>query len=221
MRENRYSDDDSLPELPDDLSQFAESLASFRPRSMDLNRDQLMFEAGMAAGRGETVITANSFRRTVRAWQSAALILTAVSAGLGTMVAFRPEAESRIVIEEREKPAIHPDSSPAPTETVAGAVTIRTTVPNQESDVVESPSGDLAETNQRSPQAFEGLQLRQHLIAQAFEVQFGADRPPKEVDAPNDSTDRSSTNPPLTPRSLLLGDRSRNRINLLIGESQL
>ncbi len=224
MQEDCSPKSDAVPELPDDLNAFARQLASFEARSIAVNRDQLMFEAGQAAARIERPTAGSASGRTLRLWQSAALMLAAVSAGLGTTVAFRPEPETRVVFVEHDQPQnqfnelLPLTNGQAPLATARDSQTPATV---RETSRVVTPGASAPDSMVSNLHASEALHARQSFIDHFLDSDFGSDRSSAETDAPSTFADLSPSEPPLTSRSLMMGDKSRIWINRLIEEPKL
>ena len=211
---------ESLPELPGDLNDFAATLGSFKATPFAVNRDQMLFEAGRAAARNEQIRTGSTSRRVLRIWQSAALMLTAVSAGLGSIVVFHQDPETRVVFVERELPRMSTDSLPETPRIEGAPVLAEQQPPVSVQALAERPREDLTDSNTPISHAYERLRSRQILIAEAFKTRLGSEGPPDPAGIAA-STEPYTRESRLTPRSLMLGEQSRIWMNRLIEEPQL
>ena len=218
MQQDPFSE--SLPELPDDLNDFAATLGSFKATPVAVNRDQMMFEAGRAAARNEQLLSGSTSRRALRIWQSAALMLTAVSAGLGSIVVFHQDPEPRVVFVERELPRLATDSLPEDPRVAGAPVLAEQQAAVSVQTLPARPHQELADSNAPISHAYERLRSRQMLIAKAFNTRLGSEGPPGPAGAAA-STEPSTRESRLTPRSLMLGEQSRIWMNRLIEEPQL
>jgi hypothetical protein len=212
---------DQPPESPDEMNDFIEQLASFEAHSMTVNRDQLMFQAGQLAARAERRAEAASARRTLRVWQSAALVLCAFSLGLGTSLVLRPEPQPRIVVADTDRPHEGTNKDPlvaadagaanAPTSTLSRSL--------QEKTVIEKSGG----TDSATPAAhvIEGLHTRLALVEQMIDVISSPDRTTATAEETLALAHHRTPEPILSHRSLLQGEGSRILINRLIEEPSL
>ena len=222
MRETHAPPDDPFPELPDDLNNFAKHLAEFKPRTVNVDRDQLLFQAGMAAAWQERLQAPAASVKALRFWKSAALMLTAVSAGLTTTIAVRPAPQPQVVVIERDltTPVAVPSVSLAADEesptSLSPEVNVPQQIPNQTS--VPDSNPDLWESHQ---QLSGGLRTRKDLIAQIAQTGIAPKAPPAVTDDAASTLFATPSQPPLTTRSLMLSVRSKDWINHLIEEPQL
>lgn len=214
--------DNEFPELPDDLNRFAERLAQFRPRTVSSDRDQLIYQAGIAAAGQERLATPSPILRELRLWKSVALLLTAVSAGLATTLAVRPIPQPRVVLIEKDGSGATAERSvsPAANPTTLNDPANDTNVPS-ESPHSSSRREVVTDSWESHQQFVEGFRTRRNLIAQI--AQTGT--PPeaqRETTAGGESPlPARPSQPPLTGRSLMMSVRSNNWINRLIEEPQL
>lgn len=209
MREDS-SPDPGVPELPDDLKTFARQLETFGARSKSIDREQLMFEAGRTIARDEFHLAAASSRRTLRLWQSAALVFCAVSVGMGTTMMLRPEAESRAIM-------AHRDAAPVPVDQSLE----RTTNEPESNAVVQAATPVPEVVSVESPHASGSLHARQLLVDRLLESDSRSVLAVTESDSSSTVTNLTSSLQPLTPRSLMMGEKSRIWMNRLIEEPKL
>jgi hypothetical protein len=76
-----------MSEEPTDLSAFTQKLAEVRPDAGQLQRDAILFAAGVAAG-----------RRSGH-WPKIAVSMAVLAAGLGATLLFRPPTEVKVEVE--------------------------------------------------------------------------------------------------------------------------
>jgi hypothetical protein len=117
-----------------DLSAFTQSLAEVRPNVGQLQRDAILFAAGVAAG------------RRGRFWPGFAAAMSLLAAGLGATLVFRPpttvEVERIVVVQvATPQPAPGPDTAPK--------------IDGENQPVIVDPSG---------PDWSEGLRQRESLL---------------------------------------------------------
>lgn len=75
------------PRLNDDLNSLAAALSSLTPRASRINRDQLMFEAGRAAGLAER----SAVRTMIRFWQASTTVAAVAAACLVVLLVTRTQ----------------------------------------------------------------------------------------------------------------------------------
>ena len=201
---------DQTPELPDELKDFVKELASFEAYSATVNHDQLMFQAGQAAARTELLAGALSIRRTLRIWQTAALVLFASSLSLGTSLALRPERQTAPLITKSVGPQMAPEES---SDRVINQPSANEKRGTQNSDRFDSGTPT-------SP-AIDGLPNRFALVNWMNDVISSPESTHSTTQENRALVNQSSHTLTLSHRSLLNGEQSRNLINRLIEEPNL
>ena len=96
-----------MSEEPTDLTAFTQHLAGVRPNAGQLQRDAILFAAGVAAGRRSSH------------WPKVAVCMAVLAAGLGATLLFRLPTEVRVEVERvvlvqvpMPQPAPAPQSAP-------------------------------------------------------------------------------------------------------------
>ena len=222
MRETQSPPDDDFPQLPDDLNNFATRLAEFKPQTASVDRDQLLFQAGMAAARQERLRVPAASVKALQFWKAAALVLTAVSAGLTTTIAVRPAPQPQVVVIERDltKTAVVPSVSVAANEEYPSSLEPDSDV-SQETPHQPSVHEFAVDSRESHQKLIEGLRTRQDLIAQIAQTGIAPEVARAATDDAGPSLFARPAQPPLTTRSLMLSVRSKDWINHLIEEPQL
>jgi len=193
---------------------FESQLTAFQPKSVAVNRDQLMFDAGLAAARAEILTSSVSQRRSLRLWQSVTAALMLVSSGLGTAMLTRSEPETRIVYIERERLnstaeiPFHSDST-----TAQEAIGIATSAKNQNETIRDLEIGSLRE--------LEIVHARNIALAQVLKPDSTSkiSKPASHLEMQVERL--LPTQPLLSPSALMMNQKSRNWINRLIEEPTL
>ena len=222
MQHNQPSEKESIPELPDELSAFASRLASFEAKSVSVNRDQLMFEAGQAAAHGERQAAALAFRRTLRIWQSAAVVLAVVTFGFG-VAAIRPDQEPRIVVVARERPADRTNSitEHERSESTEDRPASQPEIAVRESAIDDSHVGTVADSQMANSAALKEFRSRRMLIAQLLETSTQPTWFAADPETQSGFTDVNSSAFGLSSQSIPKLEKSRMWINRLIKEPSL
>jgi hypothetical protein len=204
--------DDSYPELSDELDRFAMQLGLLKARAEIMPRDQIMYEAGLSAARAESRTESLSNRRAVLIWRSAALVLLASSIGLGFSRIHRPDPPDPSSIAARQE-------SPVETESLTSDFTESAVVSEKESEVRQSALkiNTFDETSilgSHAVPAVTVLSSRRALVEQMMNGRSDSDEfPSRPV-----FTSVGNSEPVLSPRSLLLGNNSRSRLLQFVEE---
>jgi hypothetical protein len=103
------------PELTPELQALEGKLARMAPAAVRFDRDRLMFEAGMAAGRGGAEPSPSPSLRgrgKVWVWRGATALMTAASLLLATMLVWQRQ-EFDVALREAKRPAVVPQLASA------------------------------------------------------------------------------------------------------------
>jgi hypothetical protein len=182
-----------------DLEAFAARLGTFKPRSISLNRDAILFAAGQASC--EPVKPQKQQFRGYRAWQGATVAMSLLSFTLGSMLIRQPAVEPQIIIVERQPTRVTDQVDMRPATDVAASP----------SNVASQPAAVTALNEAEDAQLAEAWKARREMIAASdgLERQLATASPPREA--------RDSQERPLT-RSSLLGDQSQETIQRWLKE---
>lgn len=209
-------------QLPDDMKAFSSQLESFSARSVSVNRDRLMFEAGQAAARCELSSRSIATRRTIRMWQSAALVLAAVSMGLGTTLVSRPEPAGRFVAIDLPQPGgqSHDTGEHESESQSTSANGLQATLPVQRNPEIETRNDSISERPIVTSTRLDELRSRQSVIDQLIESSSRPGGGASKVQV-NSTFAAATPHPILSSRLLMAGEKSRIWINNLIEEPSL
>ncbi|HEX4414822.1 MAG TPA: hypothetical protein VH107_14400 [Lacipirellulaceae bacterium] len=103
------------PELTPELQALEGKLARLSPAAVRLDRDRLMFEAGMGAGRAASEPSPSPSlkgQRNVWVWRGGAALMTAASLVLATMLVWQRQ-EFDVALREAKQPAVAPQLASA------------------------------------------------------------------------------------------------------------
>ena len=220
MRQDQPSESDFHSKLSEDLNSFVSQLSHFQAKSLVSDHDQLMFEAGRNAARAESLSSSKSVSRTVRIWQTAALVLFGVSAGLGTFIGLRSEPQVQTVVVDHNERVKHLDESTDRNVVVAskGDETSNAVESDRINQIRENRKVDLAESKTRIG---EGLRERRMQIDDAYASVNGSNRRSSFDGALPAYKEMGSREPEWNSRMLLRGEKSQEFINHLTEESSL
>lgn len=98
MSQSSQFNDETIPELPEELDLFAKQLGQFKPKEQPGAREELFFKAGQEAARAELATTIRRYQRITRMWQTAASVLLVASIGLGVTVATWHESPDVLLV---------------------------------------------------------------------------------------------------------------------------
>jgi hypothetical protein len=237
MRDQESFETDQPAELSDELNQFARRLYGFQPSSSSLDREQLMFEAGRAAALAEinrtvatpdgTRMTRSASMRVLRFWQTAALLMAAVSLSFATSAVLRGNPEPRLIVVERNAPVSQLTVAASDVQLVrkqpnlaekTTAVKIAVSAGGANSTVANSTSVDAWSSTIAQRPSSQVQQAIEFALANGLSQRDNSGRANVESDEPN----RSGTpnEPALSPLSLR-GDSSGLLIHRLVEEYAL
>ena len=220
MRQDQPSESDFRPELSENLKSFVSQLSQFQAKSLVSERDQLMFEAGRNAARAEFLSSSKSVSRTVRVWQTAALVLFGVSAGLGTVIGLRPEPQVQTIVVDHNERVNHRDETNNRNVVVPPKVEGNSNL--VESDrIIQCPVDQKVELADSTSRIGEGLRERRSLIDDAFASVNGNNCRSSFDGVSPAYKEMGPREPEWNARMLLHGEKFQEFINHLTEESSL
>lgn len=237
MRDEEPFETDQPAELTNELNQFARRLHGFQPSPSSLDREQLMFEAGRAAAfaeinrtsppQGGTRLMRSASMRVLRLWQTAALLMAAVSLSFATSAVLRGDPEPKMIVVERNAPVSHPTDAasgaqmvhaqPTPAEKTI-AVKPEVNVTGANSSVTNSTSVDVWSSTLAQRSSSQVQKALEFALTNGLSERDNSARTKVMSDEPNRSV--TPNEPALSPLSLR-GDSSGLLIHRLVEEYAL